>query len=1294
MKRLFFAVAVIVAAFGVPALARAQVGSTTDIITGKVTGPNGEPIAGARVEVMSLETQVTRFRTTNEKGAYTLLYPDGGGNYRVTFKAIGMAPFVMNLNRQADEDRLEADAKLSPTSQRLGQIVVRAAPNPNGNDRPTAGSTEKNLTGEQLYRLPVDASDPALVASLAPGVIMLGGSDSTANSFVIAGQRADQNQITLDGLSFGSGGVPSEAVRNTRVITNTYDVARGQFTGGQVASTTRSGTNVIQGSTGYVMNQPDLMFPDTSSQRTARYTSNQLSFGVGGPFVQDQSFWFVSANGSIRTNDINTLLNANDLLLERSNASPDSVAHFLGSLNHYGIPTSSLLVPTDAANDRSTALTRMDFALGDRHTLTIRGDWNWSSLDATRLSTLSVPAHGGDTHSLGGGIMASLSSQFDIGIINEARLYANDAKNDAQPFLTMPQGMVRVTSALPDSLTGISNFVFGGNAGMPTSTETKQIELTDEASYFKSGSAHRWKLGVFGNITTFNNNNTTNQLGSWAYNSLADFDNNLPSQFTRTLTPTVHTGDTENAAIYLGDAWRVSRAFQMVYGVRAEGTRFDGRPAYNPDIETLFGRNTSLFPSETHVSPRLGFTWTSGLPPAPPPRAPGDTTTRPGQNGQNNGQQGGGFGGGGGGGGRGGRGGGGGGAGGGGPNMFQGLSTTVIRGGIGEFRGRAPTGLFTNALDATGLPGSESQLVCIGSATPIPDWSSMINDPAAIPTQCLGGQNSAQNVLSANKPNVTTFAPDFESPRAWRGSLGVQRRILQRYTVNIDASYARGVNYYGVTDLNLNTATPQFTIANEANRPVYVTPQAIVPTTGALQSLNSRVQSAYGSVYSVNSNLGNESKQVTTSINGFTPQGINMSLSYTYSLSRDQGSATGSAAGLFRSPTTAGNPNIVGWGTSDNERRHNIQLTATWPVHPSVELTAVASYTSGAPYTPMVGGDINGDGSSNDRAFIYDPKTTTDTAIANGMSHLLAAAPSRIRSCLESQLGEIAQRNSCRTEWLPNISMQINYRPDRFGLDRNLMISFALTNPMAGADLLLHGQNHLEGWGQPARPNSQLLFVTGFDPNTNSFKYSVNEKFGDQRSNQLIITNPFRVQLTARYTIGPDYARQAQLAAQAAARGGRGGNGTPADTMQQYTRMVQRYVPNIFRTILQRADTLKLNLTAAQKDLLTVLADSLVHQIDTLGIKVAAKMASMGHNADQGAVQVQLRGIFANAQELGAKSISEAQIVLTKEQWDKLPEQVRHPQSVFGPIQGGGGRGGRPPGGGEGGGAGGGSGLR
>ena len=140
----------------------------------------------------------------------------------------------------------------------------------------------------------------------------------------------------------------------------------------------------------------------------------------------------------------------------------------------------------------------------------------------------------------------------------------------------------------------------------------------------------------------------------------------------------------------------------------------------------------------------------------------------------------------------------------------------------------------------------------------------------------------------------------------------MQRRILQRYTVNVDATYARSTSLYGVTDLNLNTAAPQFTLSSEGNRPVYVTPGAIVPTTGALQSLNSRVQSAYGDVYSVNSNLGSEAKQVTASINGFTPQGINMSLSYTYQRSRDQISSTGGSAGaLFRSPTTDGDPNLT-----------------------------------------------------------------------------------------------------------------------------------------------------------------------------------------------------------------------------------------------------------------------------------------------------------------------------------------------------------------------------------------------
>src|ERR1019366_6609367 len=150
MKRTLFAVTVWITALGAPVLAGAQVGSTTDIITGKVTGPQGEPIAGARVEVMSIETQITRGRTTNDKGQYVLLFPDGGGNYRVTVKAIGFSQHVSTLLRQAEEDRLELDVQLSKGTQTLSSVTIRASNNPTtGEERSAAGGTGKGRSADK-----------------------------------------------------------------------------------------------------------------------------------------------------------------------------------------------------------------------------------------------------------------------------------------------------------------------------------------------------------------------------------------------------------------------------------------------------------------------------------------------------------------------------------------------------------------------------------------------------------------------------------------------------------------------------------------------------------------------------------------------------------------------------------------------------------------------------------------------------------------------------------------------------------------------------------------------------------------------------------------------------------------------------------------------------------------------------------------------------------------------------------------------------------------------------------------
>ena len=92
-----------------PSAIFAQVGSTTDIIMGRVTSPEGAPLAGARVLVTSSETQITRAKTTDANGRYSVLFPDGGGSYRIQVNSIGYAPQNFNLIRQSDEDRLVRD---------------------------------------------------------------------------------------------------------------------------------------------------------------------------------------------------------------------------------------------------------------------------------------------------------------------------------------------------------------------------------------------------------------------------------------------------------------------------------------------------------------------------------------------------------------------------------------------------------------------------------------------------------------------------------------------------------------------------------------------------------------------------------------------------------------------------------------------------------------------------------------------------------------------------------------------------------------------------------------------------------------------------------------------------------------------------------------------------------------------------------------------------------------------------------------------------------------------------------
>lgn len=1226
-RRLRHAALSLLTLLALPVSLLAQVGSSTDIITGIVRTPAGVPVENAQVEAQSTETQVTRRQRTNAQGKYTILFPDGGGTYRLTVRYIGFQPTVITVTRNGDDDRIVRNVTLGQsTAQTLARVEVRGQRRPQqggpGGGPPSPGGAERVVDGAQATRLPVDASDPTAIASLAPGVILTGADTSGgggAANFSVAGQSAASNNVTLDGLSFSAGAVPQDAIRGTRVVTNTYDVARGQFSGGQVSQTTRSGTNVVQGSLSYVGRYRDFTIEQggTTGAFGGAFNQNQFGAGVGFPIIKDKLFFFGALQGRRRADLLPSLLAADDATRARLGVAPDSVSRFLSLVNGFGVAGAGGLIDDNRNADNLTVLGRMDYSLADAHTLTLRGDWRLTDQTPTRVGSLALPQTGGTTENRGGGGSIVLSSRFGTGIINELRAGMQIDNRIGTPFLTLPLGRVQVLSDLSDGTQGFSTLQFGGSTSLLAQSDNTVFEATNETSMLLREGKHRVKIGGLINRTAYTQDQAFNRFGTFTFNSLADFQSNTPASFQRTLASPERAGSTINSGIYIGDTFRPRDGLQLVYGARFEASSFNGAPARNLAVDSAFGRKTDIIPSDAAFLPRIGFSWS--------PRQPDNAN---------------------------------------GGNPF-GSGQLTIRGGVGRFRDAPNTQLFSGAQTATGLSTGEQAIFCVGAGVPIPDWTGFFATPSSVPTQCLAGGPPAQRNTARN---VTTFDSDYSNPRAWRGSIGGSKRIFGRMSLSVDLSGSLGEAQTAYQDLNLNS-TPQFTLAAEGNRPIFVPASSIITATGAVPVQLSRVDQRFGAVYDVNSRNRTEQWQATVGFGGFTSKGAIINTSYTFSDARSQaGFGFGGAGGGFASATTAGNPNTQEWAISAFNRRHNLISTVTYPLTSSFEITAIGRMTSGAPFTPLVSADINGDGARNDRAFIYDPANAPDPVLAEGIRKLQASPGNTARNCINSQLGQLSARNSCLGPWQPSFDLQLNWRPTYFKLDRRLTFSLVTANLIGGIDQALHGAENLRGWGSFTQPDNTLLFVRGFDATTNRFRYEVNERFGAVRGNQTGIRLPFQVGFNIRYTLGPDQTRDRLRAA----FGGTGGGPLTGATM---AAGVGRFFPNIPRQIIQARDSV--GLTDAQVAKLQVLADSIQIQIDTLTQQARAAIEKEGGNPDPAVLfGVRLRPYFERATRLRVAGTNGAKAILGDEVWKRVPARIVTPQGFGGP---GGGGGGRPP---------------
>jgi hypothetical protein len=423
---------------------------------------------------------------------------------------------------------------------------------------------------------------------------------------------------------------------------------------------------------------------------------------------------------------------------------------------------------------------------------------------------------------------------------------------------------------------------------------------------------------------------------------------------------------------------------------------------------------------------------------------------------------------------------------------------------------------------------------------------------------------------------------------------------------------------------------------------------SIVPATGSIASGDARISSQYAHVSELRSDLKSESRQFSVRLSPVTfSTSFAWSLAYVYGNVRDQVHGFGS---------TAGNPLEVTWGRSALDSRHQFVYTLGYNFFNTVNVSWYGQFRSGTPFTPLVASDVNGDGYANDRAYIFDPATTADPAVAAGMEALLEHGSGAARDCLRRQLGNLAARNSCEGPWTSTANLSLTFNPLRVRMPQRATLSFNVSNPLGAADLMLHGSNHLHGWGQAAFPDQSLLYVRGFTPDgrgAGSYTYEVNQRFGATMPAFSASRLPVTLTAMLRFDIGPTRERQA-LTMQL----DRGRRTQGQKIPEQFLRLAYGSggVFNPMAQILRQQDSL--HLTAQQADSIAAMNRWYSVRVDSIWAPVAKYLGDLPDQYDQGAAYDRYLEARRASVDLLAALVPRVKQLLTPEQRRKLPPFV------------------------------------
>jgi len=456
-----------------PLLATAAFTQTiTASLHGRVSDKSGAVLPQATVTVANTETGLTRSAVADDRGEYEITQLPVG-----TYKVTTASP---RFQSQTDSLQLvigqtaTLDFSLSP-----GDVKEEVTVTTEVALVETTRTSVDSVIGEyQIQNLPVNGRQFIDFALLAPGVIV-GDTTSGSTDVIIepvtklsfAGQNIHYNFIAVDGadnISTASGvqkTTPSqEAVREFRVVNNTYSVQAGRAVGGIVNIITKSGTNDLHGSV-YEYFRSDGM--DAKSPLAApglnKLRQNQFGFTLGGPVKKDRTFFFGNYEGQRRSE--NPFYNSVIL---------NNIASINQFKTNFGLPTEQLAVTR--SSDYDNLLLKLDHSFNEHEYGFVRYFFNDGRLN--NVSPLNdgfdLPSGFKDNFLRDQSLVGSLSSVLSSRFVNEVRGQYAHRTFDFPTDTTQPH------------LEVLNTFTAGVNRGNPDFYQESRGEFSDNAT---------WELG-------------------------------------------------------------------------------------------------------------------------------------------------------------------------------------------------------------------------------------------------------------------------------------------------------------------------------------------------------------------------------------------------------------------------------------------------------------------------------------------------------------------------------------------------------------------------------------------------------------------------------------------------------------------------------------------------------------------------------------------------------------------------------------------------------------------------------